>query len=571
MSNEPTEARQHDQARQTGGLRAPGLRQLPDPALLHAGQPNLGPHSQHHTPVTSRAPAICPPWASFRGSPRLDAFASDVGDCRSTSAAELLSAAVLGDAATTKARVASYLTRDDRASRALERAGAFTLADRLDEIRTGGDVIAIPLPLGPGQLRAHRIKLLGFEGRDTAVQAIRKHGWRGFEEPTPEMLVRAVRAFAGLVYDVGANSGIYALLAVEARPEARVIAFEPFPPALEALRANLSLNRSGSRVEVVASAVSDSSSTALLHVPTHIGCIETSASLNSRFKADIETTVEVPTTTLDDDWRRRGRPRVSVIKIDTETTEYQVLRGASELVREERPIIFYELLPGGNAEAIREFAEDHRLLNVRMTGTTATVEGTIEHDPRGWNQVLVPAERRDDIVPLLEATDLLVTYGADRRVGQDADTRSGSGEAVIERVDLVGADGLATTRLATGDAVTVSLTFVAHKRIELPVFGIAISTEDGLLVTGPNTSEATFDCEAIEGKGVVELSVDRLLLLSGTYDLTVSLYDQSLTYAYDFQRNVLQFKVDVGVPRETSGGVMTLEGRWTVRGLEVPT
>lgn len=471
-----------------------------------------------------------------------------------------------------KARIASLLTRDERPSRAFERVGAFTLADRLDEIRTGGDVLTVHLPLGPGQLRAHRIKLLGFDGTDTAVHAIREHGWRGFEAPTPEMFVRAVRAFSGLVYDVGANSGIYALLAAEARPDAQVVAFEPFPPALDALRANLSLNRSGNRVEVVAAAASDSTSTALLHIPKHIGCIETSASLNDQFKKDLESAVEVATTTLDDDWRRRGRPAVSVIKIDTETTEDQVLRGAAELVRSQRPITFYELLRNGNARSIREFANELDLINVRMTGDSATVDAPIEHDPRGWNQVLVPRERREEIVPLLEASNLVISLGLDDVAADEVgvepgrEGRWGSGPAAIEHVEILvgGTAPRSKATVATGDTLTLRMSVRADDRIERPVFGLAISTADGLLVTGPNTSEARIECDAIEGTGVVEHVIDRLMLLPGSYVVSVSLYDHDITHAYDFRQNVLRFEVEAGTPLESFGGVVSLDGRWTV-------
>jgi FkbM family methyltransferase len=477
---------------------------------------------------------------------------------------------VLGGAL--KQRLVRALTKDTRASSMLERLGALTLADRLDAIRFGDDVVVVPLPLGPGQLRAHRIKLLGFNGRDTAAAAIRRNGWGGFEAPTPEVIVRAVRAFPGLTYDVGANSGIYALLAVEASPDVRVIAFEPFPPALQALRANLALNRSSGRVDVVAAAVSASVGTAKLHVPADSGLLETSASLNGGFKDDIEDVVEVRTTTLDDDWRERGRPLVSLIKIDTETTEDQVLEGAHELVRSQRPLVVYELLPGGNATAIREFAHEHDLINVRMTGSSAEVDAPIAHDPTGWNQILAPRERRDHVVALLEATRLHVTDGRDGpHGGQGSAPRDGSppwagaGHAVIERVELVDADGRPTDTVRTGDAVAVRLHVEAFEPVPRPVFGLAIFADDGRLVTGPNTREAHVELEAIHGKGVVELVVERMLLLAGGYDVTVSLYDHDIEHAYDFQKHVLHFDVEHGTPRETFGGVVSLAGRWSAR------
>jgi FkbM family methyltransferase len=308
--------------------------------------------------------------------------------------------------------VLDRLTRDERPARFLEQLGAFTWADRLDARRSGGDVVALALPIGQGQLRAHRIKMYGFGGRDQAVREILEHGWRGFEQPTPEVVVRVVRAFDGIVYDIGANSGIYALLAVEARPTARVVAFEPFPPALDVLHQNLALCRAGSRIEVMAAAVTDTNGYVDLFVPIDQGVLETSASLNAEFKAsdEIAERISVRATTLDQDWIERGRPRVSLIKIDTESTEHRVLQGATELTTAQRPIIVFEVLPGADIEAIERFGKEHDLVDVRMTVSTATLGQEVGYDPHGWNHLFVPRERLADIVPILEQARLAVSF-----------------------------------------------------------------------------------------------------------------------------------------------------------------
>ena len=142
--------------------------------------------------------------------------------------------------------------------------------------------------------------------------------------------------------------------------------------------------------------------------------------------------------------------------------------------------------------------------------------------------------------------------------------RWGSGEAVIEQVELVGTDGRPTTRVNTGDPVTVRIHFDAHEPIERPVFGFAIFTLEGMLITGPNTREAGLACDRIHGPGVVELTIPQLMLLPGTYDISVSLYDHAITHPYDFRQKVVRFDVEVGTPHETFGGVMSLGGRWSV-------
>ena len=44
--------------------------------------------------------------------------------------------------------------------------------------------------------------------------------------------------------------------------------------------------------------------------------------------------------------------------------------------------------------------------------------------------------------------------------------------------------------------------------------------------------------DAIEGDGVVDLTVDRLMLLPGTYDISASLYDYAIVHPYDFRQQV---------------------------------
>src|SRR5205807_1032749 len=59
-----------------------------------------------------------------------------------------------------------------------------------------------------------------------------------------------------------------------------------------------------------------------------------------RVALDRATTVEM--TTLDDEWRALGGPRVSCVKLDIEGAEIDALLGARELIEATRPLIFLE-------------------------------------------------------------------------------------------------------------------------------------------------------------------------------------------------------------------------------------
>lgn len=150
---------------------------------------------------------------------------------------------------------------------------------------------------------------------------------------------------------------------------------------------------------------------------------------------------------------------------------------------------------------------------------------------------------------------------ADRVPDGELGTRWGSGEARIERVELLDSTGTATTEIQTGDSVTFRLHYNAVQPIQKPVFGVALYTIEGIQVTGPNTREAEMIPDLISGNGTVDLRVDRLLLLHGTYDLTVSLLDFTCSHAYDVRHRTLRFDVQHGNPHEEQG-IVSLGGTW---------
>ena len=282
------------------------------------------------------------------------------------------------------------------------------LVDRIDRVRNVQDRVAIRIPRSPRHLRRTSIQIYGQHGSDLAVEAMRSGGWLGFERPLPDVVVRTVRGAAGCFLDVGANSGLYALVAAGANRDVRVHAFEAFPPVVEVLRRNVALNACGARIEIVAKAVAEVCAELSLYVPRSIGALETSCSLDPNFKEDIDEEIRVPSVTLDSYWSEIGRPRVNAIKIDVEGAEHRVLSGAAEIVGNQRPIIFYEFLPRGAGDAIEAFASSHELLDVRLSALDAVVGDTVRFHPDAWNHALVPVERVKEFGATLASSGLAV-------------------------------------------------------------------------------------------------------------------------------------------------------------------
>ena len=193
----------------------------------------------------------------------------------------------------------------------------------------------IPLPVGG---RSETLDIV--DPNSTAVQRfLRRDGLSAYEPPTVATLVTLFEDLdpGFTFFDVGANMGLYALIAASMfQPEA-VTAFEPTPSTAAMLRKAVAAN--GLAVDVVEAAVGDREGVAALHFSEKS---DSSNSLVEGFKASHES-VQVDTIRLDEHVRRTHRDP-QVIKIDVETFEPEVLAGAAETIARVRPHIVIEVL-----------------------------------------------------------------------------------------------------------------------------------------------------------------------------------------------------------------------------------
>jgi ABC-2 type transport system ATP-binding protein len=144
---------------------------------------------------------------------------------------------------------------------------------------------------------------------------------------------------------------------------------------------------------------------------------------------------------------------------------------------------------------------------------------------------------------------------------EEKGTRWGSGEVVVERIEVLGSTGMPVTWVKTGDQVTVRLHYATLVPVAKPVFKVVVSRVDGLEISGPNTRDGGLVPDSIDGSGYVDLVIAPFPLLPGTYDLTASVSDFSCLHDYDVRHRAFRFDVEQGEPREPTGFV-TLGGRW---------
>lgn len=225
----------------------------------------------------------------------------------------------------------------------------------------------------------------------------------------PTVFAACAAAFPGIVYDVGANTGFYSAIAARANKANRVFALEPFPPVRDHLHSTLRVNRCTGSVTVEPLAFGSANGEASLYVPLQDhGLVETSATLSAHFKDEYSEVITVSVVTADFFTRERGPGRVTLMKVDVESLEAEVLKGSIELLKTHRPLVFCEVLPKGDAKAIDAVKRSVRYVDIQLHPTRAVVGGEVSFDNDSWNHLLVPEEKQEPVVELLELCGLEV-------------------------------------------------------------------------------------------------------------------------------------------------------------------
>lgn len=201
--------------------------------------------------------------------------------------------------------------------------------------------------------------------------------WSGLYEPPLVRFLERQPTDGWVCFDAGANVGAVSLvLAKLCGPAGKVYAFEPGPPNLERLRANVALNPSlEARLEIIPAGVGSAAG--------ELGWSEEPGNPGNALLS-AEGSLRVPVITLDDFAASHSIARLDFIKIDVEGMELDVMRGAQHTLRRFHPALYFETLPryvrgkpGAGFAAMEEFlsAAGYDLYALRPSGELRPLAG----------------------------------------------------------------------------------------------------------------------------------------------------------------------------------------------------
>ncbi len=224
--------------------------------------------------------------------------------------------------------------------------------------------------------------------RTYITRLLAESGLAGYEPNTLACFLAAIEERnSAPVFDVGANIGVFSWLAAALTP-APVVAFEPTPDLAAQMRTICAEN--GLTITVEEIALGAAAGTADLHLSDKT---DSSNSLRAGFRPS-HRSVSVPVETIDGYVARTG-VSPAVLKVDTESTEPDVLRGAAGLFATDRPWVICEVLAGRTELDLASILAPLRYAWYRIDAPgrlerRATIEGDPSYAHMNW--LFAPAE-----------------------------------------------------------------------------------------------------------------------------------------------------------------------------------
>ena len=203
-----------------------------------------------------------------------------------------------------------------------------------------------------GEGRQFKIRHYGFQVENDIFWAGIYRGW----EKVSLSIWAELCEHSNTIFDIGANTGVYALLAKAINPNAKVAAFEPVERVYDKLDYNVKLN--GYDILAVKKAASnfDGEATIYDRDSPHTYSVTVNVDITETHVNAIPTTIN--TIRLDSFIEAEAIPKIDLLKVDVETHEKEVLEGFGKYLKEFEPTFLIEILNDEVAKGVEDIIAD---------------------------------------------------------------------------------------------------------------------------------------------------------------------------------------------------------------------
>jgi lipopolysaccharide transport system ATP-binding protein len=155
-------------------------------------------------------------------------------------------------------------------------------------------------------------------------------------------------------------------------------------------------------------------------------------------------------------------------------------------------------------------------------------------------------------------------YGANEESPDQKETkpaepkRWGDKKVSITDVKFLDKFGGESNRFSSFDPMTIRIFYGAPARVQDPVFGIALYSEQDHHLYGTNTELKNVTIDHVDGEGYIDLVIERIPMLSGRFLLTVAVHSHE-GQPYDWIDKQYSFEV---LPKGNDVGIFGVPCKW---------
>lgn len=182
------------------------------------------------------------------------------------------------------------------------------------------------------------------------------------------------------ILDIGANTGIFSLLACAVNPSAQVYSYEPVIRTSNIFKKNITLNKSFN-IKLITKAVSNK--VGFFTIYDFDTLSQYSASLNPNIINDNKKIeYQVDTCTIDSELYEK----IDLVKIDVELHEFEVLQGMKKIIKSFKPTMIIEILTDELREKVFNFLIEfkYQIFNINSTDNCLSTDYEITHENRNF-------------------------------------------------------------------------------------------------------------------------------------------------------------------------------------------
>ncbi|MEO5891608.1 MAG: FkbM family methyltransferase [Ferruginibacter sp.] len=218
--------------------------------------------------------------------------------------------------------------------------------------------------------------------------------WKGLFDGWEKYSMRAwarLSKDAKVIFDIGANTGIYSLVAKAKNRDASVHAFEPFQAIYKKLVHNVEIN--GYDIQCNCTAVSNYTGDAVIYTADENFAYSVTVNQNLWVKDSEPIKIDIKTITLHDYIEAHNIRAIDLVKIDVETHEPEVMQGFMDYFLQFKPILLIEILNEEVAKKLRPYfvAADFDFYNIDELTGIKKVNMLSKSDY--YNFLIVPKEK----------------------------------------------------------------------------------------------------------------------------------------------------------------------------------